>query len=108
MAMDADGQAGPLYVIPRYRAATDVTWYHVLHGNVPDHQIDFMYCPEVPQGLLTPTHFSHLARLMKYIEPQAGASLAFAIGNLSRDDTHHEPGHGALGLIFGMRIDGAT
>ena len=96
------------YTIPRYRAPGDATWYHVLHGNVPNHQIDFMYCPEVPQGLLTPTHFSHLARLMKYIEPQTNSSHAFAIGNLSRDDTQHEPGHGAVGLIFGMRVGGAT
>jgi hypothetical protein len=96
------------YAIPRYRAPDDVTWYHVLHGNVPNHQIDFMYCPEVPQGPLTPTHFSHLARLMKYIEPQTNNSHAFAIGNLSRDDTQHEAGHGAVGLIFGMRVGGAT
>lgn len=96
------------YTIPRYRAPDDATWHHVLHGNVPAHQIDFMYCPEVPQGLLTPTHFSHLARLMKYIEPRTNASHAFAIGNLSRDDTQHEAGHGAVGLIFGMRIGGAT
>ncbi|EYF00160.1 hypothetical protein [Chondromyces apiculatus] len=96
------------YQIPRYRAPDDVTWHHVLHGNIPNHQIDFMYAPEVPQGVLTPTHFSHMTRLMKYIEPQTHASHAFAIGNLSRDDTQHEPGHGALGIIFGMRIGGAT
>ncbi|AUX20997.1 hypothetical protein SOCEGT47_014750 [Sorangium cellulosum] len=99
------GGAG--YVIPRYRAPADAAWYHVLHGNIPGHQIDFMYCPEVPQGPLTTTHFSHLARLMKYIEPQTGATHAFAIGNLSRDDTQHEPGHGAVGLICGFRIGGA-
>jgi hypothetical protein len=96
------------YVVPRYRAADGAPWYHVLHGNVPDHQIDSMYCPEVPQGLLAPTHVSHLARLLKYIEPQAGATHAFAIGNLSRDDIQHEAGHGALGMIFGFRIGGAT
>ncbi len=45
---------------------------------------------------------------MKYIEPQAHESFAFAIGNLSRDDTQHEPGHGGLALIFGMRIQGVT
>ncbi|KYG06510.1 hypothetical protein BE21_34405, partial [Sorangium cellulosum] len=94
-------------MIPRYRAPAEAAWYHVLHGNIPGHQIDFMYCPEVPQGALTTTHFSHLARLMKYIEPATGATHAFAIGNLSRDDTQHEPGHGAVGLIFGFRIGGA-
>ncbi|WP_437735035.1 hypothetical protein [Sorangium sp. So ce1335] len=96
------------YEPPRYRAEDDAPWYHVLHGNVPEHQIDVMYGPEVPQGLLTPTHFSHLARLMKYIEPQTNGTHAFAIGNLSRDDTQHEAGHGALALIFAFRIDGAT
>ncbi|WP_438027960.1 hypothetical protein [Sorangium sp. So ce233] len=102
----SEGASG--YVIPRYRAPGDAPWYHVLHGNIPGHQIDFMYCPEVPQGPLTTTHFSHLARLMKYIEPATGATHAFAIGNLSRDDTQHEPGHGAVGLIFGFRIGGTV
>ncbi|XXT22117.1 hypothetical protein WME94_11210 [Sorangium sp. So ce429] len=102
----SEGASG--YVIPRYRAPADAPWYHVLHGNIPGHQIDFMYCPEVPQPPLTTTHFSHLARLMKYIEPATGATHAFAIGNLSRDDTQHEPGHGAVGLIFGFRIGGAV
>ncbi|WP_437969553.1 hypothetical protein WMF04_09730 [Sorangium sp. So ce260] len=101
----SEGASG--YVIPRYRAPAEASWYHVLHGNIPGHQIDFMYCPEVPQGALTTTHFSHLARLMKYIEPATGSTHAFAIGNLSRDDTQHEPGHGAMGLIFGFRIGGA-
>ncbi|WP_433933537.1 hypothetical protein AB3662_04200 [Sorangium cellulosum] len=96
------------YEPPRYRAADDAAWYHVLHGNVPEHQIDLMYGPEIPQGLLTPTHFSHMARLMKYIEPQTNGTHAFAIGNLSRDDTQHEAGHGAIALIFALRIGGAT
>src|SRR5690349_10408100 len=96
------------YVVPAYRAPEDTSWYHFLHGNVPGHQIDFMYRAEVPQGPLTRQHFSHLARLMKYIEPQAGAPYAFAIGNLSRDDTQHEPGHGGVALMFGLRIQGIT
>lgn len=106
--MGSNYPGGMGYVIPRYRAADEVSWYHVLHGNVPEHQIDFMYCPEVPQGRLTATHFSHLARLMKYIEPQTRSTHAFAIGNLSRDDTQYEAGHGAVGLIFGLRIGGTT
>ncbi|MGK3996998.1 hypothetical protein [Sorangium sp. So ce1024] len=106
MGRNETGAAG--YEPPRYRAADDAPWYHVLHGNVPEHQIDFMYGPEVPQGLLTPTHFSHIARLMKYIEPQTDGAHAFAIGNLSRDDTQHEAGHGAIALIFAFRVGGAT
>ncbi|WP_437713279.1 hypothetical protein WMF45_46385 [Sorangium sp. So ce448] len=96
------------YEPPRYRAEDDAPWYHVLHGNVPEHQIDLMYGPEASGGLLTPTHFSHLVRLMKYIEPQTNGTHAFAVGNLSRDDTQHEAGHGAIALIFAFRIDGAT
>jgi len=96
------------YVIPRYRAEGDPAWYHVLHGTVPGHQIDFMYCPDVPQGRLTQTHFAHLSRLMKYIEPRDGAPYAFALGNLSRDDIQHEPGHGGLALIFALRVAGVT
>src|SRR5215468_8721092 len=96
------------YVVPSYRALDDTPWYHFLHGNVPGHQIDFMYRPEVPQGALSRQHFSHLARLMKYIEPESTGAYAFAIGNLSRDDTQYEPGHGGVALIFGLRIRGVT
>lgn len=100
--------AGGSYEIPRYRVEGLPSWYHVLHGTVPGHQIDFMYCPEVPQGRFTQTHFGHLARLMKYIEPREGAQYAFALGNLSRDDVQHEPGHGGVALIFGLRVSGVT
>lgn len=96
------------YVVPSYRVDDDDPWFHFLHGNVPGHQIDFMYRAEVPQGRLTRQHFSHLSRLMKYIEPHTNAPYAFAIGNLSRDDTQHEPGRGGLALIFGLRIRGVT
>ncbi|MDC3956942.1 hypothetical protein KEG38_23985 [Polyangium jinanense] len=95
------------YEAPTYQAPAGTVWYHFLHGNVPRHQIDFMYRPEVPQGLLSRQHFSHLARLMKYIEPRRGSAYAFAIGNLSRDDTQYEPGRGGVALIFGLRIKGA-
>ncbi len=95
------------YSLLRYRAE-GAAFYHVLHGHVPGHQIDFIYAPEVPQGGFTPTHYSHLTRLVKYVEPQPGAHYAFAIANLSRDDTQFEPGHGGLGLILGLRIEGAV
>lgn len=100
--------ASTVYSVPTYRAPSDAIWHHFLHGNVPGHQIDFMYRPELPSGQLSQQHFSHLARLVKYIEPRRGSSCAFAIGNLSRDDTQYEPGHGAIALIFGLRIQGAT
>jgi hypothetical protein len=96
------------YVVPRYRAGEGEAWFHFLHGNVPGHQIDFMYRPEVPQGALGRSHYSHLTRLMRYIEPLDGSAYAFTVGNLSRDDTQHEPGHGGVALIFGLRIRGAT
>src|ERR1700679_1854281 len=105
--MDGQHDRAP-YVVPSYRAPGDAAWYHFLHGNVPGHQIDFIYRAEVPQGPLTRQHFSHLSRLMKYIEPQSNERFAFAIGNLSRDDTQYEPGHGGVALIFGLRIHGAT
>ena len=99
--MDGHEERAHAYLVPSSRASADAAWYHFLHGNVPGHQIDFIYRPEVPQGPLTRQHFSHLARLMKYIEPQSNARCAFAVGNLSRDDTQYEPGHGGLALIFG-------
>jgi hypothetical protein len=99
-------EVGGGYVVPRYRAEEDAVWYHVLHGNVPGYQIDFMYCPEVPHRRFTQNHFGHLARLMKYLEPRERAPYAFALGNLSRDDVQHEPGHGGLALIFGLRVQG--
>lgn len=102
-----DGYEQSSYSVPTYQAASGATWYHFLHGNVPGHQIDFIYRPVVPQGDLTRQHFSHLARLMKYIEPRVNTPYAFAIGNLSRDDTQYEPGHGGIALIFGLRVKGA-
>jgi len=95
------------YEVPTYDLRPGEAWFHFLHGNVPGHQIDFIYRPRVPQGPLTRQHFSHLSRLMKYIEPRHGAAFAFEIGNLSRDDTQYEPGHGGIALIFGLRIKGA-
>jgi hypothetical protein len=106
--MTHGGEGRAPYTVPRYRAEGDPAWYHVLHGTVPGHQIDFIYCPEVPQGPLKHTHFAHVARLIKYIEPREKASIAFAIGNLSRDDVQHDPGHGGLAVIFGLRVEGAT
>jgi hypothetical protein len=94
------------YEVPAYALRKGEAWFHFLHGNVPGHQIDYIYRPEVPQGHLTRQHFSHLTRLLKYIEPRHGSAYAFAIANLSRDDTQYEPGHGAIALIFGLRIKG--
>jgi hypothetical protein len=104
MSSTSDARTG--YVVPRYRAEGDTVWYHVLHGTVPGYQIDFMYCPEVPHGAFTQNHFGHLARLMKYLEPRERAPYAFALGNLSRDDVQHEPGHGGVALILGLRVQG--
>lgn len=95
------------YQVPQYKLKPGEVWFHFLHGNVPGHQIDFMYRPEVPQTPLTRQHFSHLARVVKYIEPRHAAAYSFAITNLSRDDNQHEPGHGGVGLVFGLRIKGA-
>lgn len=103
-----DGSERSPYVIPRYRAPEGSAFYHFLHGTVPGHQIDFMYCPEVPQGALAQTHFGHLSRLMKYIEPRGEAAYAFALGNLSRDDIQHEPGHGGVAILFALRVPGVT
>jgi hypothetical protein len=104
--MEASSTQKKVYTVPTYQAEPGAVWYHFLHGNVPGHQIDFIYRPEVPQGPLRQQIFGHLTRLVKYIEPRPGSAYAFAIGNLSRDDTQYEPGHGALALIFGLRIQG--
>ncbi len=95
------------YQVPQYKLEPGEVWFHFLHGNVPGHQIDFMYRPEVPQAPLTRQHFSHLARVVKYIEPRHSAAYSFAITNLSRDDNQYEPGHGGVGFVFGLRINGA-
>jgi hypothetical protein len=94
------------YVVPRYRAPGDPAFYHLLHGNVPGHEIDFIYCPAAPQGPLTQMHLGHAARLLKYIEPREKAGFAFAIGNLSRDDVQHVPGRGGLALFLCRRAQG--
>ncbi|MFO0588294.1 MAG: hypothetical protein U0441_12170 [Polyangiaceae bacterium] len=96
------------YVIPRYVAERDPTWFHALLGAVPGHQIDFIYAPEVPQGALDRGHLGHLWRLMKYIEPRESARYAFALGNLSRDDVGYEPGHGGVAILYALRVAGVT
>ena len=106
--MVARGGDPPRFVTPRYRARAGASWYHFLYGNVPNHQLDFIYNPEIPQGPLSPTHFSHMSRLMKYVEPHSATRHAFAIGNLSRDDSQYEPGHGGLALIWALRVQGVT
>lgn len=95
------------YEVPTYKVKPGSAYFHFLHGNVPGHQIDYIYRPDVPQDPLTRQHFSHLARLLKYIEPRHGSAYAFAICNLSRDDTQYEPGHGGVAFVFGLRIKGA-
>lgn len=102
------GGFGREYSVPTYRAPDDAAWYHFLYGSIPGHQIDFIVRPELPHGPLSPQHFSHLTRLIKYIEPREGDPFAFAVANLSRGDTQHVPGHGGLALIFGMRVLNAT
>jgi hypothetical protein len=106
--MSDQGQFGREYSVPIYDVPADAAWYHFLYGSVPGHQIDFIVRPEVPHGALSPQHFSHLLRLIKYVESREGEPFAFAIANLSRDDTQHVPGHGGLALIFGLRVRNAT
>ena len=102
--MVADGERATSYIVPTYEAPPGLCWYQFLHGNVPGHQIDFIYRTEVPQGPLTPQHFSHLARLVRYIEPRSRSAHAFAIGNLSRDDTQYEPGRGGVEINAGPSL----
>lgn len=106
MIMDEINFTSTKYQVPEYKIEPNEVWFHFLHGNVPGHQIDFMYRPEVPQPPLTRQHFSHLARLVKYIEPRHSTAYSFAITNLSRDDNQHEPGHGGVAFVFGLRING--
>ncbi len=95
------------YQAPTYRIEPDEAWFHFLHGNVPGHEIDFIYHPEVPQKPLTRQHVNHLVGLLKFIEPRQGMAYAFAIVNLSLGDSQYEPGHGGVAFVFGLRIKGA-
>lgn len=95
------------YQAPTYRVEPGEAWFHFLHGNVPGHEIDFIYHPEVPQKPLTKQHMNHLVGLLKFIEPRQGMAYAFAIANLSLGDSQFEPGHGGVAFVFGLRIRGA-
>lgn len=95
------------YQAPTYKVEPDEAWFHFLHGNVPGHEIDFIYHPEVPQKPLTKQHVNHLVGLLKFIEPRQGMAYAFAITNLSLGDSQYEPGHGGVAFVFGLRIKGA-
>lgn len=105
--MESRKQPRAAYEVPTYEAPADAGWFHFLHGNVPGHQIDFIYRHTVPRGPLSRQHFGHLVRILQYIEPRDPREQAFAIGNLSRDDTQHEPGHGGIALILSLRVHGA-
>lgn len=105
--MKPRNQVPGVYEVPTYEAPTGAAWFHFMHGNVPGHQIDFIYRPRIPEGPLSRQHFGHLSRILQYIEPRDRDEQAFAIGNLSRDDTQHEPGHGGIALVFGLRVHGA-
>lgn len=105
--MNASSLAKRPYQAPTYRIGPDEAWYHFLHGNVPGHEIDFIYHPEVPQKPLTRQHMNHLVGLLKFIEPRQGMAYAFAIANLSLGDSQYEPGHGGVAFVFGLRIRGA-
>lgn len=104
--MDETTIVATKYQVPEYKLEANEVWFHFLHGNVPRHEIDFMYRPTVPQPPFTRQHFSHLARLVKYIEPRPTTAYSFAITNLSRDDNQYEPGHGGVAFVFGLRING--
>lgn len=95
------------YNVPRYMPSDGATWYHYLYGYVPNHQLDFICRPEKASEV-SPQQFSHLNRLIQYIEPSGDAAYAFAVCNLSRDDTQHEPGHGGIALILGLRATTLT
>lgn len=105
--MERGKQSRGPYEVPTYEAPADAAWFHFLHGNVPGHQIDFIYRHVVPWGPLSRQHFGHLVRILQYIEPRDPREQAFAIGNLSRDDTQHEPGHGGIALVLSLRVHGA-
>ncbi|MBK9259428.1 MAG: hypothetical protein IPM54_06275 [Polyangiaceae bacterium] len=105
--MDVTSLSKRQYHAPTYRLEPDEAWYHFLHGNVPGHEIDFIYHPEVPQKPLTRQHVNHLVGLLKFIEPRQGMAYAFAIANLSLGDSQFEPGHGGVAFVFGLRIKGA-
>ncbi|MBK9263252.1 MAG: hypothetical protein IPM54_26050 [Polyangiaceae bacterium] len=105
--MESRNQSRGAYEVPTYEAPADAGWFHFLHGNVPGHQIDFIYRHTIPWGPLSRQHFGHLVRILKYIEPRDPREQAFAIGNLSRDDTQHEPGHGGIALVLSLRVHGA-
>jgi hypothetical protein len=105
--MNATNLARKPYQAPTYRIEPGEAWYHFLHGNVPGHEIDFIYLPEVPQKPLTRQHVNHLVGLLKFIEPRQGLAYAFAIVNLSLGDSQYEPGRGGVAFVFGLRIKGA-
>jgi hypothetical protein len=105
--MKSRNQSNGAYEVPTYEAPADAAWFHFLHGNVPGHQIDFIYRHAIPWGRLSRQHFGHLVRILQYIEPRDPREQAFAIGNLSRDDTQHEPGHGGIALVLSLRVHGA-
>jgi len=88
----------------QYQPNPGERWYHVLFGHVPRYQMEFILRPELPYRKFRPQHFAHLGPQIKFLAPPSGQTFAFAIGNLSSNDTQHIPGRGGISLLVSTRV----
>lgn len=96
------------YEAPKYVSQPGTLWFHTMYGHIPGHQMDFIYRPRTPHDRLKPTHFGELQLAIRHFQPAPGRVRAFAIYNLSANDTQHRPGHGGLAILLGIRSSDMT
>lgn len=94
------------YTAAQYLPTPGECWYHVLYGHVPRHQMDTILRPVIPTQKLHPQHFAQLQPYIKLVMPPLDESFAFALCNLSCEDSQHQPGRGGLAMVVSNRVSG--
>lgn len=90
----------------RYPPSSDATWHVFLYGNVPGHQLDWIWRP-ANEGGPSQLHVQHLHALVQLFDVPDPSLSTLTIGNLSLGDTRHMPGRGALAVLSHFRLPGA-
>lgn len=103
LGLAADAVPGRFRTL-QYQPLPGERWYHILFGHVPRYQMEFILRPELPYRKFRPQHFAHLGPQIKFLSPSPMQNAAFAIGNLSSNDTQHIPGRGGLSLLVTTRV----
>lgn len=104
--MQASQSGQDRYRAYEYEPAPEARIFHVAHGYVPRHKMDFLFRPSIPRGAsrrgIQRYHFNRIQPLIRHLEPAAQAAYGLSLGNVSSSDVAH--GRGALALMLSVRF----